>query len=255
MSWFELRPLNGAAIDPYLINAFNTTKQGMFELVCTRRLADPATEAIDRLVSCFPSRESPSINPYSPLLRSLYAHYASALHSIVSPFLVDDYELSYLAAACWPGFVSPVLADWQAQLDAQGGAMRENIPPFSPPNEEARMRLVLYFSPFFRRALEAVYPRHQHALEWARLNAPPLDLCLSQLPIRSAEDGQKELGLEKESRTELTTIAKYVLVAAFLASSNPPKTDARLIGRTPDERRKRRRGRPRKVMGGIAAVS
>jgi len=112
------------------------------------------------------------------LLRSLYAHYASALHSTVSPFLVDDYELSYLAAACWPGFVSPVLADWQAQLEAQGGAMGENIPPFSPPNEEARMRLVLYFSPSFRRALEALYPRNQHASEWARLNAPPLDLSV-----------------------------------------------------------------------------
>jgi len=61
--------------------------------------------------------------------------------------------------------------------------------------------------------------------------------------------------LERESRTELTTIAKYVLVAAFLASSNPPKTDARLIGRTPDERRKRRRGRPRKtVTSGIGTV-
>ena len=115
------------------------------------------------------------------------------------------------------------------------------------------MRLVRYFTPSFTRALEAVYPRSQHATQWSQANAPPPELRLSDLMkhgMQSERWGDRH-GKERETRSALTTVAKYVLVAAFLASFNPAKTDMRLVGRAPDERGKKRRGGgPRKSRGG-----
>jgi len=46
-------------------------------------------------------------------------------------------------------------------------------------------------------------------------------------------------------------MSKFILVAAFLASTNPAKTDLRMFGRGLDERKKKRRkgGGPRKGSG------
>jgi Origin recognition complex (ORC) subunit 5 C-terminus len=50
-------------------------------------------------------------------------------------------------------------------------------------------------------------------------------------------------------------MAKFVLLAAFLASTNPAKSDVRMFSRAPEERKKaRRRAGPRKVKGGTAKV-
>ena len=49
----------------------------------------------------------------------------------------------------------------------------QSLLPFTLPGEDARMRLVQYFMPFFTRALEALYPRKQHAKQWVAENALP----------------------------------------------------------------------------------
>ncbi|KIJ49693.1 hypothetical protein M422DRAFT_246764 [Sphaerobolus stellatus SS14] len=234
-SWFELRPLSGTAIDPYIMNAFNTSKE----------------DAVSRLSALFSSRNFPGIHPYMPILRPLYSQYASAVYSVCSPYFVDDYELAYVTAACWPAFVAPLLSDWRAQLpERDEDAMDEGIPALSLPIEESRMRLVGYFTPTFTRALEALYPRKQHASEWATLNEPSPQLRLSELPIRSEQVAEEK---NDELPPQLTTIGKYVLVAAFLASSNPAKTDIRLIGRAPEDRKRKRGGGARKIAAGTSA--
>jgi len=40
----------------------------------------------------------------------------------------------------------------------------------------------------------------------------------------------------------LSTLQKYILLSAFLASSNPPRTDMRMFSRSREARSKRRRG-------------
>ena len=151
--------------------------------------------------------------------------------------------------------------------------MPHDLPPpsFPLPTEEARMRLVRYFTPSFTRALSTLYPRTQHASQWSKETAPPPDLRLSDLLTTHSEQNLHEHeqspsnhdrtrsrgtapATDRGTRAELTSVAKYVLVAAFLASFNPAKTDARLLGRAPDERGKTRKrrggGGPRKPRGG-----
>ena len=49
------------------------------------------------------------------------------------------------------------------------------------PGKDARMHLVRYFTPFFTRALEALYPCKQHAKQWTAKNALPAGIKLSEL--------------------------------------------------------------------------
>ncbi|KAF8514412.1 origin recognition complex subunit 5 C-terminus-domain-containing protein [Gautieria morchelliformis] len=269
VSWFDLRPPYGAAIDPLLIP---------FPPLSTR-------DAVSALAARFPAHPAPapaaSLSPYSPHLAPLYAHYASALHSVCAPFLADEHELAYIAAACWPGFVAPLLADWRAHASSDEAAPAPPDADALPlPGADARMRLLRYFTPALTRALEALYPRTQHAAQWAAATAPPPGLTLSALiamPMTTTstrgpdmdtdanadadtehhtapKHGDGDAGGGGDGHPHLTTVAKYVLVAAFLASVNPPKTDARLLGRAPDERAKKGRrggrGGPRKSRGG-----
>lgn len=154
---------------------------------------------------------------YHPALAQLYAQYANALYSICSPFTRDPHELAYVAAAQWPGFIAPV-------LEAQKGVAEFHIIP-----EDVRMRLLRVFLPSFTAALGSLLPRRMHARAWC------------QMPDPSEGPGADERNLETVTRS-LPTLQKYILLSAFLASSNPPKTDIRMFSRSREARSKRRRG-------------
>ncbi len=246
----------------------------MYARVVTVLTPVPAT--IDFLSSSFlPSIPEPStsrvVDPgaYHPSLKPLYAYFLTSLYSICGPFTHDPLELAYIAAARWPGFVQPVLDAHRKQLqdiaaapdddpDAEGELDLDEIPPLS---DETRLRLLRLFTPSLTAALDSLYPRLTNAAHWACMHAPPPDLLtiypghapealLSQaaanantLSASATGGGPTEASVEGLSR-----MAKFVLVAAFLASTNPARSDLRMFGRGLDERAKRRRrkvGTPR----------
>lgn len=211
---------------------------------------------------------------HHPALQPLYKHYATTLYSVCSPFTTDPDELAYIAAARWPGFVQPVLDDHKRQIeeyrararlpqdeavaDSEGEEDdREETPELEPPSEDVRIRLTRLFTPSFTAALDALYPRLTFAAAWARANVPDADLLSNpprqsnSLPARMPDEQGSHGALEC-----LPRMAKFILVASFIASTNPAKTDMRMFGRGPDERakRKRRGGSPRKMSSKSAAV-
>ena len=126
-----------------------------------------------------------------------------------------------------------------ADSEGEGGELELEL---EPPTEDVRMRLTRLFTPSLTAALEALYPRLTSAAAWARANVPPRDLLSippRQLPSLPSAQGQEE-GMEK-ALVRLPRMAKFVLLAAFIASTNPAKSDMRMFGRGPDERAKRRR--------------
>jgi origin recognition complex subunit 5 len=212
-----------------------------------------------RLTHLF-ERESPSVsdvNPYNSALFPLYSHFCSILYSICSPFTHDPDELAYISAARWPGFAQPVLDEHRQQLDLQQqqreGAGMGNIVHNSelklvPPTEETRIRLTRLFTPTLTAALEALYPRLTSASSWARDKAPELGL-LALPPARASPLRPKPNG-DANAVDTLPRMSKFILIAAFLASTNPAKTDLRMFGRGLDEsKKKRRKGGPRKGSG------
>ncbi|KAI0701668.1 putative origin recognition complex, subunit 5-like protein [Earliella scabrosa] len=247
--WQDIRPPLRACPEPYYVDVPTLSKQA----------------TLDLLTSSFPPSvpESSATDPaaYHPALKPLYAHFIGTLYSICGPFTHDPTELAYIAAARWPGFVKPVLDVHRKDLD-------DDEAQLTPPTEEQRLRLLRLFTPSFTAALEALYPRLSSATHWAQVHAPPPDL-LSIPPARAPEaliaqtatnasalrthgDTETEAGIEA-----LPRMARFVLIAAFLASTNPPRSDLRMFGRGPDERKRRKRkvGTPRKPKPGTTGTA
>lgn len=109
-------------------------------------------------------------------------------------------------------------------MEAQKGATEFHGIP-----EDVRLRLLRVFLPSFSAALEALLPRRTHSLAWSRMSD------LNEGP--SVDDKN----VEAITRS-LPTLQKYTLLSAFLASSNPPRTDMRMFSRNREARSKKRRG-------------
>ena len=196
------------------------------------------------------------------MLGPLYEHFIATLYSICSPFTRDPLELGYIAAARWPGFVQPILDAHRRRLQEREDDGNE----LAPPREDARLRLTRLFTPSLTAALEAIYPRLSSAANWALTHAPPPDLLAvppGRAPDALATYAATSLASINGTATEagidaLPRMAKFVLVAAFLASTNPARSDLRMFGRGPDERAKRRRrgaGTPRKPKPGTTGTA
>lgn len=190
--------------------------------------------------------------------------------------MVDDYLLSKLSFSR-DRDGSPVQEDEEQGLDGEPeraeteGAMGVE-PELKPPDELTLMRLIRLFTPSMSRALEHLYPRRATALAWAQANAPPDNLLsrpprevvsvAARLPSSTrhgvvntyTSQGQSSSG--DQGLSDLPRMAKFILVASFIASTNPAKTDMRMFGRGPDERKKKRKrgGSPRKGSAKSAAV-
>lgn len=179
------------------------------------------------------------INVYHPSLKVLYSHFISTLCDVCYPFTHNPQELQYIAAARWPGFRKPLLDQYKEYQAANDGDvdMDSGELEFGPPSDEARMRLSRLFNSTLTTALDALLPRLSNASDWARDNEPPDG-------ILSLPRGQHPPQVVQQSDTNMNTlprISKFILIASFLASTNPPKTDLRMFGRGVDERKRKRR--------------
>lgn len=148
------------------------------------------------------------------------------------PFIHDIDELAYIAAARWPGFVKPILSSSDEEIPA--------------PSEDTRLRLIRIFNPTVTNALESLHPRFTNAADWAVANEP--DANILEQPFgqihspaakpRTGAGGQQQ---EESGLSSLPRMFKFILVASYIASTNPAKTDLRMFGRGLDEKKRRRR--------------
>lgn len=152
----------------------------------------------------------------------MYKQYVSAVVSINYPFTHDPNELAYVVAAQWPHFI--------------GAALREVSGEEALPDEPTRMRLLRLFTASMTTVFESLYPRETHAADWVEGLSTDTNAFSSSLP----------------------RMHKYILLASYIASSNPPKTDLRMFGRGLDERGKKKKrkggGGARQGAGKVAKV-
>ncbi|KAF7792653.1 hypothetical protein EIP86_003750 [Pleurotus ostreatoroseus] len=273
--WELIRPPMGASFDPYYIIVPPISREGkwMYTLARLNAVYPPSLPTRLRGIDH---------DAYHPSLKPLYTLYITTLFGVCSTYTKDLDELAYIAAARWPGFVQPVLDEHKQRIAAlrmehRSHAVTEEVvefegdedislddvdvannfeePAIECPDEHTRMRLAKLFTTSIQHALEHLYPRHTSALAWATANVPPGDLL--SLPPLAVPPVVGHLPTDISSNASLQALprmAKFVLVAAFLASTNPARTDVRMFGRGPDERKKRRRGGPRKSTAKSTAV-
>ncbi|KAA1472762.1 hypothetical protein DENSPDRAFT_801542 [Dentipellis sp. KUC8613] len=259
VNWDDLKPALGASPDPYRMVIPPPSKQATLEaIIASYPPPVPASSHLHPLT-------------YHPSLQPLYAHFLQTLQSVCAPFAPDPAELAYIAAARWPGFIKPVIdAHLAAAGDDTGSSDEgEREREIEPPPEDVRMRLMRRFAPSFGAALDALYPRLTNAAAWARAQA-----ALEEVPLFASAPssssvakgkarempGDRERAAEQAAVAALPRMARFVLVAAYLASTNPPKTDVRMFARGRDDSRKKRKGggtrKPRaKASEGAAKVA
>ncbi|KAH9849423.1 origin recognition complex subunit 5 C-terminus-domain-containing protein [Lenzites betulinus] len=265
--WQDIRPSLRSAPEPYYIDVPFLSKQAILDIM---NHAFPVAPS-DQLTSNDAFTEA-----YHAALRPLYAHFIATLYSTCGPFVHDPSELAYIAAARWPGFVQPILDAHRRRLCAGRGDMDDGEGPIDeteqdntlkPPTEDVRLRLTRLFTSSFTAALEALHPRLTHAAHWAHTHTPPDDL-LSVPPAHASQtlythiatvtaqaDAEAGVSVGLEA---LPRMSKFILVAAFLASTNPARSDLRMFGRGLDERSRRRRrktGTPRKPKPGTTGTA
>lgn len=235
--WENIATVPGTLLDPYRITIDPLSKESEFQINATFFCLVPSyglADIIERIQSIFPTDIEPdTISIFNPSLRPLFAHYVEAVCNVCFPFTSEPKELAYIVCARWPGFASPILEEWKVNDDGI----------YAPPSEESRLRLLRLFNPSLSSAVENLYPRSMDRMEWSALHSLPGGSYLSQpqgLQLSSSSiitpDGQKK-------EPELSVLAMFVVVASFLASYNPAKTDYRMFGRGVDERaRKKKKG-------------
>jgi len=180
--------------------------------------------------------------------------------------------LQYIAAARWPGFVKPVIDDHRQKnekasdgedVDMEDDSEHISSGKIMPPTEDVRMRLNKLFNASLSTALESLLPRLTNAADWARANEPPDELLsfprtytLEQAKgSSSSAKASQSSGDKEEGIRTLPRLSKFILLAAFLASTNPPKSDLRMFGRGLDEKKRKRRVMTKSAgKGGIAKV-
>ncbi|KAG2135112.1 OPT oligopeptide transporter protein-domain-containing protein [Suillus clintonianus] len=221
--WEDIKPPLGASPDPYFIDIDPPSKQ----------------DTVDSLLFAFRSTSTAQVcagtqdRTYHPSLLPLYEQYVEHVYNVCSLYTTDIQELQYIAAARWPGFVKPVLQE-QGEANGDGdpdpdGTCNELTLPAS----DGRMRLLKFFTPSLTVALDALYPRLTNATDWAAANDPDM---------QASEKAQSQTNTEASIIVDhLPRMSKFILLAAFLASTNPAKSDVRMFGRGADKQKRRRR--------------
>ncbi|KAI0943786.1 hypothetical protein AcW1_002864 [Taiwanofungus camphoratus] len=294
--WEDIRPPLGASPEPFYMDIPVPSKQVILDTLASSFSSAVASSSHNSIVDA--NAYHPALRPlYSHFLTTLYsicAPFTREPHELayiaaarwpgfVQPVLddhrrrVEAFHARRNAHAVdgHGGWLADVALDGEA-LDGEDGATQEENgihngeddqetpPKLVPPAEDTRIRLTRLFTPSFTAALEELYPRLTNAADWARAHAPPRDLLaipLMQVPAafqHSAGFGAGADAVSGRDIDDLPRLPKFVLVAAFLASTNPSKSDLRMFGRGPDERTKRRRrkgGSPRKLKAGTGTGS
>lgn len=160
---------------------------------------------------------------YRPSFSPLYGHFISMVCDVCFPFVHDIDELAYVAAACWPAFVKPLLV-------SSGDAA---------PTEDTRLRLIRAFTPRVTHALESLYPRLMNAQDWSAANDDQPDGDIYAPTSVSLQN----------SIHSLPRMSRFILIASYIASTNPAKSDLRMFGRGVDEKKRRRRRAQNPVKG------
>jgi len=244
----------------------------------------------DRLWQLPSSSSSP--NPYHPVFQPLHVQYLSFVYDICHTFTDNPFEIGYIAAARWPGFVKPILDGYNQRQEEAGPDEEVEL---EMPSTEFIMRLTRHFKPSLNVALEQLFSRHTNAADWAAVNEPGesvLDQILGlppssptksqpntddegmdeddlpqiqSSPTRPRSERIRNIQSQSQSQTDyvlplfsfntnnasttssvalanaLPRMTRFVLVAAFLASMNPAKSDLRMFGRGLDGKKRKRR--------------
>ncbi|KAI8647290.1 origin recognition complex subunit 5 [Parasitella parasitica] len=136
-----------------------------------------------------------------------YAGFLEVIYSIFCYNCKDINELRYFASLLFPVYIRPLV---------NGTVL---------PAEKAK--LFKHAQPYFSEATEKLYLREMSSAEWSR-------------ETRDLDGGARHIS--RPAEVELPYYTRFLLIAAYLASYNPPRFDVRYFAKSTNEHSKKKRG-------------
>ncbi|KAG8928246.1 hypothetical protein FRC02_007185 [Tulasnella sp. 418] len=239
-AWDDISPPWGSCPDPYMIYIPQLTKQ----------------ETVQHLSSLFPLQylES-SISPYNPILKPLYPMFLEVLYDSCTTYTLDVKEMEYAALAMWPSFVRPVLEDWRASEETAMDVEIEGA-SFTLPPDESRLVLIRLFTRSFTEGFNSLYTRSISARDYIKAQESLPAFRISQPFTQLHQPGSEANTPSMKDALALPLGTKLILVAAYVASFNPARSDLRMFGRQADgpQHRKRKTGSRGPRSGSVAKI-
>lgn len=147
-----------------------------------------------------------------------YTSFLEVIYSIFCHNCKDINELRYFAALLFPLYIKPI----------QEGLVETT----------EKAKLFKYAQPYFAEATEKLYLREISSAEWTQ-ETKDFDTQDDTLgSFLSSKVGRAEF--------ELPFYTRFLLIAAYLASYNPPRFDVRYFAKSSEERSKKKGGGTRK---------
>lgn len=191
-----------------------------------------------------------SINPFHPILASLFSSYAELVHGICQPYTSDALDISYILATHWPLYISPLLNDW---TDHNEKGEEYEMPA------TAQTRLNALFRQTIGASVQPLHLRLISATDYISQTSPDdFSLRISQIghipvALKGRKEPESSTGKDESSNViSLPLMARYILVASYLASFNPTTMDIRILGQIRDPTKKYKKGGARKQRTGVA---
>ncbi|KAG9002188.1 hypothetical protein FRB94_013193 [Tulasnella sp. JGI-2019a] len=260
--WEELSPVffTSPCPDPYMVRLPAQTKQ----------------DFISKLTEAYHHHTK-----YEAILKPLFATFLGILFDSCIAFTNRPADITFMAHAMWPGFVQPVVEDIRrhehaASLSDSGHATNGEVIPetdadtdpstltHTPETREpskspvpgttytlppsATPILIRHFLRTFPQVFAALHDRTISPARLQQLQATSFQPSLT--PEATPAAAKMKVHLQDQLKPKEDVVShqysrrtKLMLVAGYISSFNPPRTDLRMFGRMPDGlSRKKRKG-------------
>ncbi|CAO3689470.1 unnamed protein product [Umbelopsis vinacea] len=148
-----------------------------------------------------------------------FLSFSEVIYSIFFQNCKDLNELRHLVALLFPLFINPI-RDGRAK-----------------PHETAK--LFKMAQPYFAEATDKLYLREISSSEWAKRTS---EMANTKASITTDASVVTAIRTNARGDFDLPYYTKFLLIASYLASYNPPRFDVRYFAKAGEEKRKRRRG-------------
>ena len=179
-------------------------------------------------------------------MQPIFDSFTELVYGICSPYTQDPVDIAYILATHWALYISPIINDWNDFNDREE---EYEIPP------QAQARLNAIFRQSIGASVQSLYPRHIDSDTWlSQVPVEDNDIRFSQADRNTVLHRRKEVqdGDGGINVTRLPKMARYLLVASYLASFNPTSMDVRILSQVRDPTKKFRKMGARKVRAGAA---
>ncbi|KAI8988064.1 origin recognition complex subunit 5 C-terminus-domain-containing protein [Mycotypha africana] len=240
---FEKFRLKGGVVEPFIIRFSEYTEENAIRILemdfreSTSFLADTPKPSVDTSSSTTTSSTTSSSTtsdsseaasdmddtPSSPRIdQTFYRFYIQNLYAALYQNCKDLNELRYFASLLFPIYIQPI---------------KDNVVKLDDPNKH--FTLLKLAQKYFNEVTEKLYLRELSSAEWLMTSRAAQ---MTHSGVNSPASTRTDIKLKYGGVLELPYYTKFLLIASYLASYNPPRFDVRYFAKSTHEKVTKKKG-------------